>query len=310
VAPKRKSSWRDCVDDGRGTCRFVPPELPELAGVRHSYIDVNGFRAHIAEAGDPDADPVVMLHGWPQHWWCWHKVIPPLAERYRVICPDLRGHGWSDAPHGPYDKPQLAKDLIATLDVLGLDRVRLVGHDWGAMTGFLACMNAPERFDRFLALGIAPPFGNRDPKRILDLWRLWYQLPISAPLLGPRLMSREGVIRFAIMTGSHKRGSFTRTDLDLYAQALAERPHVTVSLYRTFLTREIAQIARGRWAKRLRVPTRIMVGEHEPIGDAERMLDAKQWADDLRVHELPGVGHFTPEEAPEAVSERALSFFA
>ena len=60
-----------------------------------------------------------MLHGWPQHWWCWHKVIPELAERYRVICPDLRGFGWSDAPPRGYDKPQFAADLVALLDALG-----------------------------------------------------------------------------------------------------------------------------------------------------------------------------------------------
>jgi pimeloyl-ACP methyl ester carboxylesterase len=288
----------------------VPPELPELEGVRHTYVQVNGFRAHVAEAGDPAAEPVVMLHGWPQHWWCWHKVVPPLAERYRVICPDLRGHGWSDAPHGAYDKPQLADDLIATLDALGLDRVRLVGHDWGAMAGFLACLQAPHRFDRYLALGIAPPFGKRDLRRLLDIWRLAYQLPISAPVLGPLLVSREGVIRFVLLAGTSKRGAMTRADLDLYARAIAARPHVTVALYRTFLTRELAQIARGRWAGRLSVPTRIMVGEHEPIANAERILDSKDWADDLRVHELAGVGHFTPEEAPEVVAERALSFFA
>ena len=288
----------------------MPPELPELDGVRHSYVEVNGFRAHVAEAGDPAGDPVILLHGWPQHWWCWRNVIPALAERYRVICPDLRGHGWSDAPENGYDKPQLASDLIATLDALGLDRVKLVGHDWGAMAGFLACMRAPERFERFLALGIAPPFGDRDPKRILSIWRLAYQIPLITPVVAPHVVSRPGVIRLVLMAGSHKRGTFSRADLDFYAQAMAERPHVTIGLYRTFMPGEALQIARGRWTKHLKVPTRIMVGEHEPIGDAGKMLDATKYADDLRVHELPGIGHFTPEEAPEAVSERALAFFA
>ena len=73
-------------------------EPPGLPGVTHRYVDAAGLRVHVAEAGDPDAPPVVLLHGWPQHWWMWRKVIPLLAGDHRVMCPDLRGHGWTDAP--------------------------------------------------------------------------------------------------------------------------------------------------------------------------------------------------------------------
>src|SRR3712207_8699698 len=70
------------------------PTLPGVAGVEHRYENVNGIRMHYAEAGE--GEPVVLQHGWPQHWWMWRDYIGPLAERFRVICPDLRGHGWSD----------------------------------------------------------------------------------------------------------------------------------------------------------------------------------------------------------------------
>lgn len=285
--------------------------MPQLDGVRHSYVEINGFRAHVAEAGDPGAEPLVMLHGWPQHWWCWHKVIPPLAERYRVICPDLRGHGWSDAPEHGYDKPQLMADLIALLDELGLDRVRLIGHDWGGLTGFLACVRHPERVDRFIALGIGPPFPTGDPKELLGIWRAAYQLPLTAPLIAPRLVRREGFIGLIIRLGANKRGAISRADVDLYASALAERPHVTLGLYRTFLTREIGPMLAGRWAGRLTVPTRVILGEDELVATPDRVMKAaRRYADDMRVHELEGIGHFVPEEAPGVVVERALSFFA
>jgi pimeloyl-ACP methyl ester carboxylesterase len=285
--------------------------MPELAGVRHTYVDVNGFRAHVAEAGDPEAPPVVLQHGWPQHWWCWRKVIPPLAERYRVICPDLRGHGWSEAPRTGYDKPQFAADLIGVMDALGIDRARLVGHDWGAMAGFLACIRHPERFERYLALGIAPPFRSDDPKQLLGLWRLYYQIPLTAPLIAPRLLSNPGFLAFLIRKGMAKRDAMSATDVDSYARVLASRPHVSLAIYRTFVTREIAQIAAGRWTAPLHVPTVVLVGEHDIVGDVERTRAAgAKWADDLSADELPGVGHFTPEEAPDAVVERALALFA
>ena len=66
------------------------------------------------------------MHGWPQHWWLWRDVLPVLAATHRVICPDLRGFGWSGQPaDGDFAKDRLADDMLALLDVLGLDRVGL-----------------------------------------------------------------------------------------------------------------------------------------------------------------------------------------
>ncbi|MEA2480713.1 MAG: hypothetical protein QOJ07_2635, partial [Thermoleophilaceae bacterium] len=162
------------------------PELPTLDGVRHSNITVNGVSIHLAEAGARDGDAIVMQHGWPQNWWCWHKLIPTFAGAgFRVICPDLRGHGWSGAPPGGYDKHQLAHDLIGVMDALGLERVKLVGHDWGAMAGFLACIESPDRFERFLALGIVPPFPSTNPRAPLHFWRFYYQFLIASGLPEP-----------------------------------------------------------------------------------------------------------------------------
>src|ERR671916_187124 len=76
----------------------MSPLLPNVDGVEHRYIEARGLRFHVAEAGA--GEPVVLLHGWPQHWYEWREVIGPLAAHYRVICPDLRGFGWSEAPPG------------------------------------------------------------------------------------------------------------------------------------------------------------------------------------------------------------------
>jgi pimeloyl-ACP methyl ester carboxylesterase len=289
----------------------MPPAMPDLEGVRHSYVDVNGFRAHVAEAGDPEAAPVVMLHGWPQHWWCWRKLIPPLAEHYRVICPDLRGHGWSDAPPSGYDKPQLARDLIGVMDALGLGRVKLVGHDWGAMAGFLACIGSPGRFERYVAMGITPPLPSGDPKQILGIWKISYQFPLTAPLIAPRLVSRPDFVKLYLRAGLVRRDAMTDRDVDLFARAIAERPHVTLGVYRTFLLRELVPMVTGRWAGRLRVPTRVLGGDHDFVVDAGRIrMAAQRYADDMSVEELSGVGHFVPEEVPDEVVSAALDFFA
>src|SRR4051794_2455046 len=109
--------------------------MPEVAGVTHRDVDVGGVRLHVAEAGE--GPPLLLLHGWPQHWWCWRYVIGELATTHRVIAPDLRGFGWSDAPPGDYAKATFAADVLALMDAEGLDRVRVIGHDWGGYTAFL-----------------------------------------------------------------------------------------------------------------------------------------------------------------------------
>src|SRR5215216_4159906 len=110
--------------------------MPELPGVEHHWIETDRIRIHFAEAGE--GEPVVLQHGWPQHWWMWRDLIPPLAERFRVIVPDLRGHGWSAKPAASYTKDELMRDILALLDHLRIERVRYVGHDWGAYAGMLA----------------------------------------------------------------------------------------------------------------------------------------------------------------------------
>src|SRR5437764_1426227 len=127
-------------------------EPPQLPGVRHEHVNTGGVRIHVALAGAPDAPPLMLVHGWPQNWWSWRRVIPPLAERFRVIVPDLRGHGWSEAPREGYEKEQLAEDLLALLDAMEIERATWIGHDWGGWAGFLAALRAPRRLERLLAL--------------------------------------------------------------------------------------------------------------------------------------------------------------
>src|SRR5262245_41884152 len=94
--------------------------MPTVPGVGHRSVtirDAHGPVAiHLAEAGA--GDPVLMLHGWPQHWYCWRHLAPLLADRYHLLMPDLRGFGWSDTPGRGYDPATFAADAVALLDEL------------------------------------------------------------------------------------------------------------------------------------------------------------------------------------------------
>ncbi len=267
-----------------------PPELP---GVRHEYVDAAGLRTHVALAGAEDAPPVVLVHGWPQHWWAWRTVIPRLAERHRVIAPDLRGHGWTEAPRSGYAKEQLATDLIAVLDALGAERVTWVGHDWGGWIGFLAGLRAPERFQRMLALCIPHPWTVPHPRQLA---LLGYQGPISAPFIGPRVAGR--MVRSILQSG---RGNdpLAAADVALFAEHIPA--DVTVSMYRTFLTHEVVPIARGRYAHAvLEFPTTVLVGERDLVTKGTPTGPVSGQAQ-LQVGVLDGVGHWVPEQRSQAI---------
>src|SRR3954452_11689002 len=155
--------------------------LPAVAGVTHRRVDVGSMSLHVAGAGS--GPPLLFVDGGPQNWSCWHRVVPLLADRYRLIMPDLRGHGWSDAPRRGYDKEQLATDVLGLLDRMEFDTVGYVGHDWGGWTGFLACLRAPQRFTGLLALGIIHPFQRATPAKAVQAWRGAYKVALSTPVL-------------------------------------------------------------------------------------------------------------------------------
>jgi len=289
-------------------------EPPALPGVRHEHVDVPGVRIHVARAGAPDAPPLVLLHGWPQHWWCWRHVIAPLAETHHVVMPDLRGFGWSSVPAGGYDKEQLASDLLALLDVLGLPRAGLIGHDWGGWTGFLACLRAPERFEAFLALSIVPPFHQAPPPTAArEAWRFAYQLALSAPVVGPGMLRMTpAVVDRGVWSGATQRGNLTDAARMLYARVLQEpgRARASTLLYRTFLTRELPAIMRGRYAgARLEVPTVLVSGTDDPAVRPGLLEGADRGPHALTVRIVGETGHFLPEERPGLVVAAARELF-
>ncbi|MDT5018990.1 MAG: hypothetical protein QOD39_5150 [Mycobacterium sp.] len=113
--------------------------------MRRSFVEARGVRFHVTEAGPADGRPVLALHGWPQHHWAYNALLADPPPGLRIIAPDLPGYGWSGpAPH-KWAKEDVASDVLALMDALGLDRVLLVAHDWGAYIAWLMVLRAPKR---------------------------------------------------------------------------------------------------------------------------------------------------------------------
>ena len=286
--------------------------FPPVEGVEHRYVEARGLRFHVAEAGPPGADPLLVLHGWPQHWYEWRRQIPALSQHYRMIVPDLRGFGWSDAPPDGYDKENMATDVLALIDELGLEKVRLLAHDWGGWIGYILCVRAPERFSRYVALNMPHLWARATPKTLAGIWRFWYQWLMATPGLGAYVVGKQDFAA-RVLRKSAKPGTWSEEEIEVFAAPLREpdRTRATVMLYRTFLLREFGPVAGGRYRKsRLTVPTRLLFGEKDfAISSAFLRGDTAEFADDFEIEFVPDTGHFIAEEQPELVNRRALEFF-
>lgn len=122
----------------------------------HHYAAVGDSRVHFVTAGQ--GAPLVLLHGWPQTWYAWRKVIPELARSYRVIAPDLRGLGDSSRPAGGFEMRTVSGEVAALLrDVLGLKEIYLAGHDWGGPAAFALAAFNPGLVRKLVMLDAAVP---------------------------------------------------------------------------------------------------------------------------------------------------------
>lgn len=283
--------------------------MPQVEGVRHKFIRVGDLNLHVALAGE--GEPVLLVHGWPQHWYAWRLVIPRLAERYQVIAMDIRGFGWSDIAWEGFQTESMADEVFGVLDALELDRVRYLGHGWGGWIGFAAALARPERIERLVALNVLPPWLRPTPLNLASLVRLRRQAAVAAPLVGPLLCRRKRFVTHTIRRGAKDRTNLGSEPLRIYARDLraSTRARAATRLHRTFLRGELFAVLRGRYRRRhLATPTLVLHGQRDLVRPRLFASPAMP-ADELRIELVPKAGHFLPEERPDLVVERALAFF-
>jgi non-heme chloroperoxidase len=114
-----------------------------------------GVQLHYVAQGDPSAPPLILLHGYTDSSFSFSRVLPELAAHFRLYAIDQRGHGDSERPQDGYTMPQLAEDIIALMDALGLARASVVGHSMGSIVATYVALAAPQRVERLALMGAA-----------------------------------------------------------------------------------------------------------------------------------------------------------
>ncbi|GER35205.1 alpha/beta-Hydrolases superfamily protein [Striga asiatica] len=156
-----------------------------MENIKHKHIRTNGINIHVAEIGDGPA--ILFLHGFPELWYTWrHQMLSLSSRGYCAVAPDLRGYGDSDAPprSSSYTAFHIVGDLVGLLDALGLDRVFLVGHDWGAVVAWYFCLLRPDRVRALVNMSVV--FQPRNPnRRPVESMRAILALLVYTPLTEP-----------------------------------------------------------------------------------------------------------------------------
>jgi pimeloyl-ACP methyl ester carboxylesterase len=268
----------------------------ELPLLRHDHATVRGVRIHYVSAGE--GSPVLLLHGFPQFWYCWRRVIPVLSKHFRVIAPDLKGYGDSDKPRGPYHLRALSEEWGEFMNALNVDRFDLVGHDWGGIIGWRMALDYPDRIRRLVALNA--PFRRWRPTR--------YVLFFSLPFLPELILRRwnDAALEEILYRGAYDpERTFTAEDLMVYQEAF-RRPgtHRAAQAYYRALWRATAADRK----KKIEVPTLVLWGVADPALPVDRTFGLEKDIRDLCIRYIPMAGHFVQEEQPELVNEQILSF--
>ncbi|POM26147.1 Soluble epoxide hydrolase [Actinomadura rubteroloni] len=257
-------------------------------------VEANGVALNVALAGEGPA--VLLLHGFPHTWRLWTDVLPDLAERHRVIAPDLRGFGDSERAPGGYDARTLSEDAEALLDALGETSAAVVGIDAGTPPAFLLALRRPDLVRRLVVMesliGTLP--GAEDFLAQGPPW--WFGFH-SVPGLAERVLTghEDRYLDWFLTTGT--LGDGVRPELrDAFVRAYTgeDALRCAFAFYRA-LPQSAEQIAAAVARQRLTVPA-LAIGAHPVGGALERQL--RPVADDLTGHVVENSGHLIPLHRP------------
>ena len=281
-------------------------------------VERDGVRLHTRAGGE--GSPLLLLHGHPQSMAMWHKVLPALASRHRVVLMDLRGYGDSsrptaDAQHLNHSKREMALDALSVMRAHGFECFDVLAHDRGARVAHRLAADHPQAVQRLMLLDIAPTlamYANTSEAFARAYWH-WFALIQPAPLPEALIDSDPSRYVRSVMGGRHAGLTpFTPEALAEYERcaAIAGTGTSICEDYRASagidLEHERADVAAGR---RITQPLHVLWGEHGAVGRCFDVLALwRERATQVTGEALP-CGHYLAEELPEQVAAQALNFF-
>jgi len=283
---------------------------PTVPGITHHRAEVNGTTLHYIAAGT-SGSPILLVHGFPETWWTFRKLIPLLAVNHRVFAVDLRGFGDSDNEPGEYDSKTSAEDLHLLIEQLGVGPVHLTGQDISGATVFRLATTHPQDVLSFTAIEMGLPGFGLEALADITHGGAWHIGVLAAPGIPEMLLAgreREFLGQFAFPAMSATPGAITDTDIDEFVRTYA-RPdgwRGAIGLYKSML-REGPEIKTLAQTHGLTAPV-LAVGAGGGPFTAGTMSQAT--STEVSSVSLDGVGHYAAMEAPEELAKAIRDFTA
>ncbi|MER9306226.1 alpha/beta hydrolase [Mesorhizobium sp. M0293] len=268
--------------------------------------------------------PLLLLHGFPQTHLMWRDIASALANRFSVVCADLRGYGGSSCPasapdHAPYAKRIMAADMVALMAKLGFSSFMVAGHDRGGRVAYRMALDHPDSIDKLAVLDIVPTadaWDRADDRLALGYWP-WSLLAQPEPLPEKILAgAAEAIVDNALSGWGSSPSVFPPEVRRAYIDALRapSHAHAICEEYRAaaMLDREHDRSDKAA-GRRIRCPLLALWSGQGALadwyaGEGGPLALWRGWADDVRGQAMPG-GHFFPEENPAQTAEALASFF-
>lgn len=279
--------------------------LKQLPGFTSHYVTINDCQLHYILGGQ--GKPLVLLPGWPQTWWSYHKLMPLLADKYQLIVVELRGMGSSNKPMTGYSKKGMAGDLSALLDQLGIERTYIAGHDIGAAVAFSFAAHFPQKTEKLVLLDTPHPDENLYKLPMLPTgagvhpwWVAFNQVQhLPEQLLAGRFHLVQDWLFDQLLQDKTAINGFDR---QVYGQAYTSPDAIRASngWYQSF-PEDIADIK----DKRIEAPTLGLAG---PGGYQMLSYALPPYVTQLTLKEVVGAGHFVQEERPLETSKFMRDF--
>jgi pimeloyl-ACP methyl ester carboxylesterase len=289
--------------------------VSELSGFKRGFAEVNGIRLHYVAGGE--GAPVIMMAGWPQTWWAFHKIMPPIARHYRVIAVDIRGMGASEKPDDGYDKKTMARDIHELIKSLGYEKAHIVGHDIGSQTAYAFAAQFPDATLSTTFLDVAAlPAATLERKLVpeatvsgefRDNFFLWWFAFHQVNKLPEELIEGRAHIYQQWFWDSllYKQDALTDRDRAVYAHAYNSKDGIRGGngWYKAF-PQDLKDNA--SYPERLDVPALGIGG----LGNGLLVDFMQKRLSNPRLEHIPESGHYIAEEAPEKVTRLMLDFLA
>ncbi len=292
----------------------VRSEVPfDHSSFHHGFETADGLRLHYVTAGPEDAEPLVLLAGYPESWFAWRKVIPLLAGRFRLIAIDLPGQGDSDKPLDGYDSGTVARRVHDLLGGLGLSRYGLAAHDIGSWIALPYALMFPTEVTRLAILDAGIPGITLPDMLPTAPDRAWTNCHFSfnkIPDLPEALIAgRERVyLDWFLRRKAANPWSFSEADLDEYVRifTLPGALRAGLAFYRS-VSLSAEQNRALIHDTKLTMPVLAVSADQGSIPDMAGPL--RPFADNLRGETIARCGHFIPEEQPDALAALFSDFF-